>query len=89
MYPPRLASLLSTACAPTRQEVSPDNEILHYAPEQTGGLLRVRVQEESISHATTEMGSVMGDKETAAGSTRNEDDDLFLKPKTRCEAVVP
>jgi len=89
---PRLGKYIAehSLCAYPAIEVYTDNEITFIMPlSRQEDFYVSEFQEESISVATTEMGSVMGDKETAAGSTRNEDDDLFLKPKTPLRSNRP
>jgi len=89
---PRLGKYIAehSLCAYPAIEVYTDNEITFIMPlSRQEDFYVSEFQEESISVATTEMGSVMGDKETTAGSTRNEDDDLFLKPKTPLRSNRP
>jgi len=89
---PRLGKYIAehSLCAYPAIEVYTDNEITFIMPlSRQEDFYVSEFQEESISVATTEMGSVMGDKETTAGSTRNEDDDLFLKPKTPLRSYRP
>jgi len=89
---PRLGKYIAehSLCAYPAIEVYTDNEITFIMPlSRQEDFYVSEFQEESISVATTEMGSVMGDKETMAGSTRNEDDDLFLKPKTPLRSNRP
>jgi len=89
---PRLGKYIAehSLCAYPAIEVYTDNEITFIMPlSRQEDFYVSEFQEESISVATTEMGSVMGDKETVAGSTRQEDDDLFLKPKTPLRSNRP
>jgi len=87
---PRLGKYIAehSLCAYPAIEVYTDNEITFIMPlSRQEDFYVSEFQEESISVATTEMGSVMGDKEMT--STRQEDDDLFLKPKTPLRSNRP
>lgn len=83
---PRLGKYIAehSLCAYPAIEVYTDNEITFIMPlSRQEDFYVSEFQEESVSVATTEMGSVMGDKDTVSRTTAKPDeDDLFLKPKT-------
>ncbi|XP_023336458.1 testis-expressed protein 264 [Eurytemora carolleeae] len=84
---PKLRKYISerNLCAYPAIEVYTDSEIIFLMPlSRQEEFFIPEVMEEDISVATTDMGSVIGDRDTVS-----KDDDLFLKPRTPLRITKP